>query len=78
MSSPWAQRPASARPATAPTKDGPRAQNTIDLSGLNLKEGDTTTTVAIGKDTYTIGQLNFACPATTFSQPSMTFSQNFV
>lgn len=32
----------------------PRPQNTIDLASLNLQEGDTTTTVAIGKDTYTI------------------------
>ena len=34
----------------------PRPQNTIDLASLNLQEGDTTTTVAIGKDTYTIGR----------------------
>lgn len=32
------------------------AQNTIDVAALNLKEGDSTTTVAIGKDTYTIGK----------------------
>lgn len=36
----------------------PRPQNTIDLASLNLQEGDTTTTVAIGKDTYTIGRTN--------------------
>ena len=37
----------------------PRPQNTIDLASLNLQEGDTTTTVAIGKDTYTIGRTNY-------------------
>jgi hypothetical protein len=26
------------------------------MAGLNLQEGDSTTTVAIGKDTYTIGK----------------------
>ena len=28
----------------------------VDVSGLHLEEGDTTTTVAIGQDTYTIGK----------------------
>merc|ERR1719273_1165866 len=53
MSSPWGSEGntnASSRRPPGP----PRPQNTIDLASLNLQEGDTTTTVAIGKDTYTI------------------------
>ena len=44
------QRSGSAKGGTLPS------QNTIDVSGLQLEEGDTTTTVAIGQDTYTIGK----------------------
>ena len=44
------QRSGSAKGGNLPT------QNTIDVSGLQLEEGDTTTTVAIGQDTYTIGK----------------------
>lgn len=50
------QRPASAQQQQRAQQNLPRAQQTIDLSSLNLQEGDTTTTVAIGKDTYTIGR----------------------
>ena len=70
MSSPWpGGRPTSATSAasekqpqsktqTRPHSAVPKiqSQHTIDVSGLNLQEGDTTTTVAIGKDTYTIGK----------------------
>ena len=66
MSSPLAGRPNSASAASGeqpqnkpqrPHSAVPKiqSQHTIDVSGLNLQEGDTTTTVAIGKDTYTIG-----------------------
>lgn len=54
------QRPASAQQAQRAQQNLPRAQQTIDLSSLNLQEGDTTTTVAIGKDTYTIGRPHFS------------------
>lgn len=66
-SAPWAGRPNSASAAASgeqpqnkpqrPHSAVPKvqSQHTIDVSGLNLQEGDTTTTVAIGKDTYTIG-----------------------
>lgn len=65
-SAPWAGRPNSASAAASgeqpqnkpqrPHSAVPKvqSQHTIDVSGLNLQEGDTTTTVAIGKDTYTI------------------------
>ena len=39
----------------APTPTTVTPQN-VDVSGLHLEEGDTTTTVAIGQDTYTIGK----------------------
>ena len=67
MSSPWAPpAPTASNPTSqggSATSGRPRSagmpkiqsQHTIDVAGLNLQEGDTTTTVAIGKDTYTIG-----------------------
>ena len=62
MSSPWPP-PAASNPTSAasgrPRSAGVpkiQSQHTIDVAGLNLQEGDTTTTVAIGKDTYTIGR----------------------
>ena len=44
-------------PTTPPLTPTPTVtpQN-VDVSGLHLEEGDTTTTVAIGQDTYTIGK----------------------
>ena len=53
--SPWG----SGSPATPRRlgRGGLRSQCTIDAStGLNLQDGESTTTVAIGKDTYTIGK----------------------
>ena len=47
MSSPW-------RPPGSPLASGRNRVGGAD--GLQLQEGDTTTTVAIGKDTYTIGK----------------------
>ena len=53
----------SAKPAQSSSSSGSSSanrsvssQNTVDVSGLQLEEGDTTTTVAIGQDTYTIGK----------------------
>ena len=65
MSSPWAPpAPTASNPASAASERPKSAgmpkiqsQHTIDVAGLNLQEGDTTTTVAIGKDTYTIGTI---------------------
>ena len=65
MSSPWAPPPPTSAKAqsttssggseNAPPTTGTTPQN-VDVSGLHLEEGDTTTTVAIGQDTYTIGK----------------------
>ena len=62
MSSPWAP-PTSAKAQSTTTSGGsenaPSTTGTpqnVDVSGLHLEEGDTTTTVAIGQDTYTIGK----------------------
>ena len=64
MSSPWAPPPPTSAKAQSTTSSG-GSENTptttgtpqnVDVSGLHLEEGDTTTTVAIGQDTYTIGK----------------------
>jgi len=61
MSSPWAPPPPTSAKAQSTTSSGgsENAPTTgtpqnVDVSGLHLEEGDTTTTVAIGQDTYTI------------------------
>ena len=64
MSSPWAPPPPTSAKAQSTTSSGgsenaPTTGTTpqnVDVSGLHLEEGDTTTTVAIGQDTYTIGK----------------------
>ena len=63
MSSPWAPPPPTSAKAQSTTSSGgsENAPTTgtpqnVDVSGLHLEEGDTTTTVAIGQDTYTIGK----------------------
>ena len=55
--SPWgAGSPATPRRSASGNRRF-RSQTTIDAStGLNLQDGESTTTVAIGKDTYTIGK----------------------